>query len=337
MSAEQPTFNQLSEQHDSGHKKMTVLVERSGDKISTGHYTGERLKNGQYVVEVTASNGEKVYRTVPAEALSDERQAELAETMAGAPQHDEASIDTTPRSELIEMVDERNEAVEPTVENDQDNPESLSEDTEAEEHLSAAIQESAESFVKGNHEAISAFNSTEVAIMQTIGQALETVPHLKVGNISVESAVQEFMDTITMLRSYYQQQEATITQLAPAAARLSEASEELRRVARHISEQQTLSDEASWSTRKLDDSSEEVNAQVRVITRVTQEREPQLAQLTPYLDQLQHDQWGRETSLAQFEHTLKQLEDSEGSLYRSSQELDGLAQDLQKLAAHQIK
>jgi hypothetical protein len=85
MTPEHPTFNQLQEQHDAGHQDMTVLVERSGDKISTGKYSGQRLKNGNYIVDVTTADGQAGYREVPAEALSDAKQAELAEALAGKP------------------------------------------------------------------------------------------------------------------------------------------------------------------------------------------------------------------------------------------------------------
>lgn len=62
MSPEHTSYNQIDEQLNSGHKKRTVLVSRTGNKISTGHYTGEKLPNGRFVVEVTASNGEKAIK-----------------------------------------------------------------------------------------------------------------------------------------------------------------------------------------------------------------------------------------------------------------------------------
>jgi len=98
MNPEQQTFNQLSEQQAAGHEKMTVLVKRSGDRISTGQYGGVKIDDDKYAVSVTRADGTTGYRQVSAEALSDAGQAELARKMAGKPLLDEnIATDTVPR------------------------------------------------------------------------------------------------------------------------------------------------------------------------------------------------------------------------------------------------
>lgn len=98
MNAEQPSFNQVTNQFSAGRKKATVLVERSGQKISTGQYAGERTSKGSYIVELTTSGGEPGYREVSGVALSDGKQAELAEALAGKSLH---SDEVTDAQELV--------------------------------------------------------------------------------------------------------------------------------------------------------------------------------------------------------------------------------------------
>lgn len=79
MSETKPTYQQIEDQMRAGHPDPTVLVDRSHDKISTGKYRGQSSQYpGWYEVRV-----DRGVRYVPPAALTDEYQAQLAETLSG--------------------------------------------------------------------------------------------------------------------------------------------------------------------------------------------------------------------------------------------------------------
>lgn len=84
MSPEQPSFNQITEQHDSG-KRATVLVKRTSGEIQTGTYTGIRNEKGYHAVELSEKyeSGDNKTRLTHVDSLTDEGQARLAEELAG--------------------------------------------------------------------------------------------------------------------------------------------------------------------------------------------------------------------------------------------------------------
>ena len=86
MSKEIPSFRQIEDQIPPAHVEQsypTVLVDRSGEQVSTATYEGEYPgKPGYYLVGV--DGGDKV-RAVTADQLSDDYQAALAEKLAGKP------------------------------------------------------------------------------------------------------------------------------------------------------------------------------------------------------------------------------------------------------------
>lgn len=86
MSAEQPSFNQITDQHNKG-KNATILVKRSGDdgEIQTARYIGIKNEKGRYSVELNETfegTDEKKTRWTDVEDLTDEGQARLAGELA---------------------------------------------------------------------------------------------------------------------------------------------------------------------------------------------------------------------------------------------------------------
>lgn len=99
--AEKLTFNQVKEQHDSDPTiEPTVLLERSGGVIQTARLTPNTDKYGRYYAAFTdIEDGKPVDKLKPLsrQALSDNRQAELAEALAETLAHDEIIEDTVER------------------------------------------------------------------------------------------------------------------------------------------------------------------------------------------------------------------------------------------------
>ncbi len=82
MSAERPTYNQIKDQHDAGHKEATMLIRRRGRSIDVGTVSGSPVR-GSYFVEVSEGEKKVGYKPVVAEGLSDESQAKLARELGG--------------------------------------------------------------------------------------------------------------------------------------------------------------------------------------------------------------------------------------------------------------
>lgn len=111
MSAEQPSFNQITDQHNKG-KNATVLVKRSGDdgEIQTARYIGIKNEKGRYAVELNETfegTDEKKTRWTDVEDLTDEGQArlagELAATRAESRVEPESLDDTLERVPLKDL------------------------------------------------------------------------------------------------------------------------------------------------------------------------------------------------------------------------------------------
>lgn len=83
MNPESPSFRQITEQHDA-EKKATVLTRRKSGEIQTAKYSGVTDEHGRYYVELNEvdEHGDRLYRAMTPENLSDDGQAQLAEELA---------------------------------------------------------------------------------------------------------------------------------------------------------------------------------------------------------------------------------------------------------------
>lgn len=78
-----PTYKQIEDQYQRGHRDPTVLVERSNHKITTGKYLGLSPNYpGYYEISVDSGRG---LRYASTDQLTDKHQENLAEKLAGDP------------------------------------------------------------------------------------------------------------------------------------------------------------------------------------------------------------------------------------------------------------
>ena len=323
MSPETPSFNQLSQQIDAGHKNMTVLVERSGNKISTGSYTGEKLSNGQYVVEVTASNGEKGYRTVPAEALSDDAQANLAETLA---------TDRSMNIDAVRNAAEANDAVyddeqQPSAEHGVEDGEILA-STEQVKNLQAK----SERFVRDNAPLLEGMLQGERQLMGAIDQGQDTIKHFKYGKIQKPQAIAQLRETIDHVSQLVRHQgEAVEGHLVREARDLvAEVEETISAVSRDAQEHE-IDDDVKLIVKHTESASEEIRGAVRAMDTGRDERGQAIRRLSTLVDELEHDSWGSETIAAQIGKVFSDLEEATGYQYRGLGRIEAECDNLRRL------
>lgn len=322
MNPETPTFNQMNEQLDAGHKDMTVLVDRSGEKISTGIYKGEKTSDGRYVVEVTASNGEKGYRTVTAEDLSDAAQADLAAELAGQPLNNEVSVDTVPRSEVMSST-EASESL-ATVEQheglgdvalesmDIEAPEQQNADKTPEEgaeqktELPEAVAEVVSLFTRSASETLDALQvktEDEMRLLDELSTGLNTLRYGQVPN--KQALIQQQMDTVAELRAAFSQDadsglrsliirfNGDLQEQVDAIRRSDDTADELRQKARLLSD---AGEDIAMVGRSIDTLSEELADEIAGVMRT-------------YDEFLYSNGWGDETYVAMLSQKLATVED----------------------------
>lgn len=327
MSPEAHSFNQLNEQNRSGHKEMTVLVGRSGDKVSTGRYTGEK-HGDEYVIEVTRDNGEKGYRTVPAEDLSDARQAELAEMLAGKPQTDEASVDTTPISELLaDGIDQRVEHGESLSQNEVEElgHDALSaagieaptegeteeindeETNEANAELPGAVHELVGTFIRHGGAKVEDLSVKTIGEIHLLDELKHDMNNLKYGDASnKQQLLQRQIDIVAELRGALQQDSGSELRTT-----ISRYHSELEGEIEAIKKAEDTSEDLWNKMRLLRDASDEIEMNGRTIDNVGNELLQETDTLArTYDDYLQSGGWGDEMYLSLITQKLASIEES---------------------------
>lgn len=313
----------MNEQLDAGHKNMTVLVDRSGEKVSTGIYKGEKTSDGRYVVEVTASNGEKGYRTVTAEDLSDAAQADLAAELAGQPLRSEVSGDTVPRSEIAANSIVSPE--QPSVTHEQEvlgetaleashieapeqpaTSETAEEGKEQATQLPEAVAEVVSSFTRQAGETLDTLQAKTEGELRLLDELMNGLKTLQYGQVpNKQQFIQQQMDIVGELRGAFMQDadsglrtlivrfNSELQEQTDAIKRSEETAEELRYKARLLSD---AGEDIYMAGRGIDGLSEELVEEISAVMRT-------------YDEFISSNGWGEETYVSMLNQKFSVVDD----------------------------
>lgn len=104
-------FNQISNQYQSGHREPTVLIRRSNETIQPAYLTNVEQGNGRIVRFTDPADGMQKIKKVMPEALTDDFQEHLAETLGASRTNSGVSADTLPRELLASRFEESPETI----------------------------------------------------------------------------------------------------------------------------------------------------------------------------------------------------------------------------------
>lgn len=270
MSAESPSFHQITEQHDRG-KHATVLTKRASGEIQTATYSGDKDEQGRYFVELNEKDesGNNKYRAMTTDNLSDDGQARLAEELASS---------RVTGSELGEH--------------------------EHSEEISEETREAIEQFLSKSDAQLVDFNERtihQLGVVADVKGALDNVRYYAGDKHSLQGALSQLQELQTVLMH----EQATFDdEFQPLVRQLQENVEEAVSDARRV-ESETLRSKL----RKVSGAAEEIGANTRILSSINEDSLSEVTALVTVMDDYLRESWGEETYQSSLGQRLDALDD----------------------------